>query len=184
VTFIKGDAVYQQPFVNSAAHVDETALLIGGMIINKGCFIGPCAVIRLDEKNSADPLIIGENTNIQDGAIVHSTTQSIGRNVIVAHQAIVHGAVIEDNVTLYIQAVADGNGSVIGEGSFLHQGSYVGKGIIIAKDRFVDAGVKVLTQKQADALGPVPDEFKRIKEHVLELNAGHVQRHPESLKAD
>jgi carbonic anhydrase/acetyltransferase-like protein (isoleucine patch superfamily) len=97
--------------------------------------------------------------------------------VIVAHQAIVHGAVLQDEVTLYIQATADGAGTQIGRGSFLNQGSYVGKGIKVPPGRHVAPGQKVLTQKEADQLPPVPEQLVGIQKHVLELNRLHVERH-------
>ena len=176
VTTEQEGRLYQHPVVEEGAFVDPTAQLIGGVIVKKGCYIGPFAVVRLDEKPTIEPLVIEEGSNIQDGAIVHSTTQHIGRRVIVAHQSIVHGAVVEDNVTVYIQAVVDGGGTVIGRGSFLHQGAYVGKGIRIPENRFLDAGQKVLDQHTADSLPPVPKQVREIADHVLELNDGHVQR--------
>jgi carbonic anhydrase/acetyltransferase-like protein (isoleucine patch superfamily) len=157
--------------------VDPRALLIGGLIIRPGCYIAPFAVIRLDENNVPEPLIVGAQSNIQDHALVHSNTTRIGDRVIVAHQAIVHGAVLEDEVTLYIQAAADGDGTVIGRGCFLDQGAYVGKGIKLPPGRHVAPGQKVLTQKEADDLPPVPEKLMKIQKHVLELNQLHVERH-------
>ena len=177
VTYIENGEVYQKPYVEEGAYVDPTAQVLGGVIIKKGCYVGPNAVIRLDEKPSPEPLIIGEYTNIQDCAVVHSTSQSIGRRVIVAHQAIVHGATVEDAVTIYIQSVVDGGGTVIGKGSFLHQGVYVGKGIRIAPNRYIAPGSKILTQREADKLPDVTRATRAIAEHVLELNAGHVKRY-------
>ena len=178
VTAVRDDgSVVQGAVVDPSTFVDRTAQLFGGMIIGQRCYIGPFAVIRLDEKPDPEPLIIGDDTNLQDFAVVHSTTQHIGARVIVAHQAIVHGARLEDDVTLYIQAVADGGGTVIGAGSFLHQGSYVGKGLRIAEGRYVEPGRKVLTQAEADALPPVPDALKEVRAHVMELNAAHVNRY-------
>jgi len=172
-----GGGLAQRAVVEPGAFVDPTAQLIGGMIVSKGCYIGPYAVIRLDEKPDAMPLVIGADTNIQDCAIVHSTTQRIGARVIVAHQAIVHGAVVEDDVTIYIQAVVDGGGTVIGRGCFIHQGAYVGKGIKVPAGRYVEPGQKVLTQEQADALGPIPDALVHVRDHVMELNESHARRH-------
>ncbi|MBU1238851.1 hypothetical protein KKF84_02560, partial [Myxococcota bacterium] len=132
---------------------------------------------RLDEVDIHDPLIIGENSNIQDCAVVHSTTTKIGSRVIVAHQAVVHGAVLEDDVTVYIQATVDGNGTVIGKGSFLHQGSYVGKGVNVPENSYVAPGQKVMCQEQADALPPVPESLKRIHENVMAHNREHCVNH-------
>lgn len=178
VTWVDAEGrLMQKPVVDPGSYVDPRALLIGGLIIRPGCYIAPFAVVRLDENNVPEPLIVGSQSNIQDHALVHSHTTRIGERVIVAHQAIVHGAVLQDEVTLYIQAVADGNGTVIGRGSFLNQGSYVGKGIKVPPGRHVAPGQKVLTQQEADALPPVPEKLVEIQKHVLELNKLHVERH-------
>lgn len=178
VTAVSQDgALVQRPWVEDGAFVDPTAQLIGGIIVKLGCYIGPMAVIRIDEKELLEPLVIEEGSNIQDCAVVHSTTQHIGKRVIVAHQAIVHGARVEDDVTIYIQAVVDGGGTVLGKGCFMHQGSYVGKGINVPENRYIAPGVKVLSQAEADALPPVPEELKRMRNHVLEHNKLHTARY-------
>lgn len=166
----------QSPVVDPGSVVDPTAVLIGGIIVERGCYIGPHAVVRLDERENPMPCIIGEQTNIQDCAIVHANTPSIGRRVIVAHQAIVHGATIKDDVSLYIQAVVDSN-TILGPGCFLHQGSYVGKNLVLAPNRYVAPGQKVLTQKEAEALPEVPEPLLAIRASVLEDNAKHVKNH-------
>ena len=172
-----GGRLVQEPVVEEGAWVDPTARLIGGMIIGAGCYVGPYAVIRLDEKPSPEPLVIGRGSNVQDCAVIHSTTQRIGSRVIVAHQAIVHGAAVEDGVAIYIQAVVDGGGTIIGRGAFLHQGSYVGKGLRVPPGRYLEPGRKLLTQADADALGPVPEALRKIRERVLESNDAHVRRY-------
>ncbi len=174
---VDGGKLVQRPLIEKGAFVDETAVLIGGMIIKKGCYVGPYAIVRLDEKMKPEPLILGEDSNLQDCAVVHSNTTQIGRRVIVAHQSIVHGAEIKDGVTIYIQAVVDGGGTVVEEGCFLHQGSYVGKGIQMPRGRYVAPGQKILTQKEADQLPPVPTELLTIRENVLADNRAHVMRH-------
>jgi carbonic anhydrase/acetyltransferase-like protein (isoleucine patch superfamily) len=180
VTYINPHGVLmQRPAIDNQAFVDPTAILIGGIIISPGCYVGPYAVVRMDENHEPEPLVLGEHSNIQDGAIIHCVTSKIGKRVIVAHQAIVHGAVVEDDVTIYIQAVADGDGTVIGKGSFLDQGSYVGKNIQIPPGRHVPPGTKVITQEAADKLPMVSDKLKKICAKVLELNSLHTQRYLE-----
>ena len=177
VTAVDGlGRVTQHPSVHTDSFVDPTAVLIGGIVVCRGCYIAPHAIVRLDEKVGFEPCILGEHSNIQDCAIVHAQTSRIGRRVIVAHQAIVHGATVEDDVTLYIQSVADGD-TVLGRGCFLHQGSYVGKGLRLAPGRYVSPGQRVLTQAEADQLPEVPDELKAIRESVLAHNRSHVVSH-------
>lgn len=101
VTRVAADgSLCQVPSLHPEAFVDPTALLFGGVILGRRCYVGPYAVVRLDEKPDPAPLVVGDGTNIQDGAVVHSTSQRIGARVIVAHQAIVHGAQVKDDVTI------------------------------------------------------------------------------------
>ena len=177
VTYFENGALWQRPVVEDGAYVDETARLMGGIIIRRGCYVGPYAVVRLDEKKSPVPLIVDEYSNLQDGSIVHSNTTQIGKRVIVAHQAIVHGAIVEDDVTIYIQAVVDGGGTVIGKGSFLHRGAYVGKGIKVPPSSYIKPGVAVITQREADSLPKLTEDIQIIRRHVLKLNRAHVKRY-------
>ncbi len=85
------------PQVHPSAFVDPTAILCGKIIVNENVFIGPYAVIRADELNDDDdmePIIIGANSNIQDGVVIHSKSGAavtIGERTSIAHRAIVHG---------------------------------------------------------------------------------------------
>lgn len=164
--------IKQAPDIHPTAYLSDYAFLQGGMIIGAGCYIAPTAVIRLDEKPDLEPLVIGEQTNIQDGACIHDDTLHIGSQVIVAHHAIVHGAHVEDRVTFYIKSVAD-VGSVLGEGSFLDTDCYVGRGIVLRPDSYVPPGTMVTTQDQADALPNVPEQHKAIRDKVLSKNIHH-----------
>jgi len=85
------------PVINQSAYVDQTAIICGKVIIHANVFIGPYAVIRADEINDAgdmEPIIIGANSNIQDGVVIHSKAGAaviIGENSSIAHRSIIHG---------------------------------------------------------------------------------------------
>lgn len=85
------------PVIDQSAYVDQTAIICGKVIINANVFIGPYAVIRADETNDAgdmEPIIIGANSNIQDGVVIHSKAGAaviIGENSSIAHRSIIHG---------------------------------------------------------------------------------------------
>ena len=85
------------PVVHETAFVDHTAILCGMVIVHENVFIGPYAVIRADEVNAngdMEPIVIGANSNIQDGVVIHSKSGalvSIGENTTIAHRSIVHG---------------------------------------------------------------------------------------------
>ena len=86
-----GDA----PVVHETAFVDPTAILCGKVIVEENVFIGPYAVIRADEVNEhgdMEPIIIGANSNIQDGVVIHCKAGggvTIGRETSIAHRSIV-----------------------------------------------------------------------------------------------
>ena len=85
------------PVIDQSAYVDQTAIICGKVIVHANVFIGPYAVIRADEINDAgdmEPIIIGANSNIQDGVVIHSKAGAaviIGENSSIAHRSIIHG---------------------------------------------------------------------------------------------
>lgn len=85
------------PQVSSDAYVDNTAILCGKVIVEANVFIGPYAVIRADEINEQgdmEPIIIGRDSNVQDGVIIHSkggARVTIGQRTSIAHRSIIHG---------------------------------------------------------------------------------------------
>lgn len=100
------------PVIHESAFVDPTAIICGKVFINENVFIGPYAVIRADEVNAdgeMDPIIIGANSNIQDGVVIHSKSGAlvqIGEHTSIAHRSIVHGpCVVGDNVFIGFNSV-------------------------------------------------------------------------------
>jgi carbonic anhydrase/acetyltransferase-like protein (isoleucine patch superfamily) len=85
------------PVIHESAYVDKTAIICGKVIIRENVFVGPYAVIRADELNEQgdmEPIIIGANSNIQDGVVIHSKSGalvSVGEHTSIAHRSIVHG---------------------------------------------------------------------------------------------
>ena len=85
------------PIVHDSSFVDPTAILCGRVIVNGNVFIGPYAVIRadeVDENGHMEPILIGANSNIQDGVVIHSKSGAavtICERTSIAHRAIVHG---------------------------------------------------------------------------------------------
>ncbi|ERS04145.1 carbonate dehydratase [Acinetobacter sp. COS3] len=85
------------PVIDESAYVDQTAIICGKVIIQANVFIGPYAVIRADETNEngeMEPIVIGANSNIQDGVVIHSKAGAaviIGESSSIAHRSIIHG---------------------------------------------------------------------------------------------
>lgn len=91
--------------------------------------IWPTAVLRAD----TDTIDIGEDSNVQDGTVVHvdhGVPTRIGCRVAIGHRAIVHGATIEDDVligmgSILLNRVRVGSGSIIGAGAVCPEGMQV-----------------------------------------------------------
>jgi carbonic anhydrase/acetyltransferase-like protein (isoleucine patch superfamily) len=102
----------------------ENATVVGEVQMGKNCTVWFNAVVRGDVHS----ITIGDNTNIQDGAIIHGTYQKantiIGSNVSIAHNAIVHGCTIGDNVLIGMGAIVM-DGAVIGSHSVIAAGAVI-----------------------------------------------------------
>ncbi len=85
------------PVIDESAYIDKTAIICGKVIIKENVFVGPYVVIRADEVNDEgdmEPIIIGANSNLQDGVVIHSKSGApvtIGEFSSIAHRSIVHG---------------------------------------------------------------------------------------------
>ncbi|MHB1676058.1 MAG: LbetaH domain-containing protein [Sulfuriferula sp.] len=112
------------PVIHESAFVDPTAIICGKVFVGANVFIGPYAVIRADEvddKGEMEPIVIGANSNIQDGVVIHSKSGAqvqIGEHTSIAHRSIVHGpCVVGDRVFIGFNTVlfncVVGNGCVV-----------------------------------------------------------------------
>lgn len=112
------------PRFGENCYLADNATIIGDVVTGDNCSIWFNAVVRGD----VHYIRIGNNVNIQDGAIVHCTYETaptnIGNNVSVAHRAIVHGCTINDNVLIGMNAVVMDN-AVIGSNSVIAAGAVV-----------------------------------------------------------
>ena len=109
--------------------IAENATVIGSVIIHNDVSIWFNAVIRGDN----DPITIGEGTNIQDSAVIHTDEGiplNIGKGVTVGHQAMLHGCTIGDNSLVGINAVIlnhakIGKNCIIGANCLITQGKEI-----------------------------------------------------------
>ena len=83
----------------------DTAVVVGDVIMGDSCSIWFNSVIRGD----VHYIRMGNKVNVQDGAIIHCTYKKapteIGNNVSIAHNAIIHGCTIHDNVLIGMGAI-------------------------------------------------------------------------------
>jgi carbonic anhydrase/acetyltransferase-like protein (isoleucine patch superfamily) len=123
-------AIYQLddkvPEVHSSAYITETANIIGKVRVEANASIWFDVTIRGDN----EVITIGENSNVQEGCIMHTDPGyplTIGKNVTVGHQAMLHGCVIGDGALVGIQAVIL-NGAKIGKNCLVGAGALVTEG--------------------------------------------------------
>lgn len=165
------------PKINSSAHIAEAASVIGSVTISAGVMVCPGASIRGDE---GMPIFIGEDSNIQDGAVLHGLMNKrkvvqgneysiyVGNRVSCGHCCVVHGpCVIHDDTFIGFNAVVIG--SEIDEHVYIGHGAQV-VGVHIAAGRYVEHGTSVLTQAQADALPEIPIAIRDFNAEVVEKN--------------
>lgn len=118
------------PQFGSNCFFADNAVIVGEVTMGDNCTVWFNAVVRGDVHS----ITIGNNTNIQDGAVIHCTYQKaktiIGNNVSIAHNAIVHGCTVHDNVLIGMGAIVMDD-AVIGENSVIAAGAVVLAGTIV-----------------------------------------------------
>jgi carbonic anhydrase/acetyltransferase-like protein (isoleucine patch superfamily) len=120
-------APWPDPQIHPEAWVSEQAVLIGDVRLAAGASLWPTAVARGD----VCPIVIGEDSNVQDGAVLHGDPGQpvcIGREVTIGHRAVIHGATLEDGCLIGIGAIVL-NGVTVGAGALVAAGSVVTKDV-------------------------------------------------------
>jgi carbonic anhydrase/acetyltransferase-like protein (isoleucine patch superfamily) len=105
--------------------IAPSASVMGRVILKKNASVWWNATLRGDN----DPITVGENSNVQDGSVLHTDTGSpltIGTNVTVGHMVMLHGCTIGDNSLIGIGAIVL-NGARIGKNCLIGAGSLIGE---------------------------------------------------------
>ncbi len=116
----------RSPTIAEDAYVADNAVLIGAVVLKPGASVWFNCVLRGDN----DDLIVGEQSNVQDGSVVHTDPGLkvvIGREVTVGHQVMLHGCMIGDGTLVGIGARVL-NRAVIGAESIVAAGALVPEG--------------------------------------------------------
>lgn len=151
--------------VHPEAFIHEKAFINGKVRIGKNSSIWPFAVLRGD----IERIEIGEGSNVQDNAVVHTDSGKptlIGNNVVVGHCAVVHGAVVGNNVLIGINATVL-SGSRIGNNCIIGAGAVVNENMEIA-DNSIAVGVPAMVIKRTDE--KAVERIKKNAESYIELS--------------
>lgn len=118
------------PQIGKDCFLADNAVVVGEVSMGSHCTVWFNAVVRGD----VNSITIGNNSNIQDGAVIHGTYEKsktvIGNNVSIAHNAVVHGCTIDDNVLIGMGAIVMDD-CVVGSHSVIAAGAVVLPGTII-----------------------------------------------------
>ena len=148
------------PQLGDDAWAAPSADLIGDVRLSARASVWFGAVLRADNT----PIVLGEETNFQDGAVGHSdpgVPLTIGARVTVGHQAILHGCTVSDDCLV-------GMGARVLNGAFLGPECLVGANALITEGkRFEDGGL--IVGAPARLIRPLTDQEKA----ALRLSAAH-----------
>jgi carbonic anhydrase/acetyltransferase-like protein (isoleucine patch superfamily) len=118
------------PKIPESCFIEETAVVIGDVVMGEECSVWFHAVIRGD----VNYIRIGDRTNVQDLSMLHVTHDThplvIGSEVTIGHHVVLHGCTIQDRVLVGMGAIVM-DGAVIGEGSIVGAGALVTEGTIV-----------------------------------------------------
>jgi carbonic anhydrase/acetyltransferase-like protein (isoleucine patch superfamily) len=161
------------PQLGPGAWAAPSADLIGDVRLGARASVWFGAVLRGDNT----PLILGEETNIQDGAIGHSdpgVPLTIGARVTVGHQAILHGCTIADDCLI-------GMGARILNGAVIEGGCIVGAGALITEGKRFERG-SLIVGSPARVVRRVTDAEKQALRASAAHYAEKAQRYAKQLR--
>jgi carbonic anhydrase/acetyltransferase-like protein (isoleucine patch superfamily) len=154
----------RRPQIDPAAWVAPGAAVIGDVRLGPRVTVWFGCVLRGD----VAPIIVGENTNIQDGTVVHVSTgkppTQIGANVTIGHMALIHSCVLED-------------GSFVGMKACISDGAVVESGAMVAAGALVTPGKRVRT---GELWGGSPARFMRA---LTDADLAYIARLPDRYSA-
>jgi len=114
------------PEIDASSFVADSATLVGKVTLQANTSVWFGATLRGDNER----ITIGENSNVQEGTVMHTDMGyplTVGKNVTIGHQAMLHGCTIGDGALIGIQAVIL-NGAKIGAGCLVGAGALVTEG--------------------------------------------------------
>ena len=142
--------------------IAENATIVGDVVMGDKCSVWFNAVIRGD----VNFIKIGNNTNIQDGAVIHCTylgaSTTIGNNVSIGHNALVHGCTLHDHVLI-------GMGAIVMDNAIVEEFVIIAAGAIVLEKTICESGflyagipakkIKPLTDEQKAMLKKLPQNY-------------------------
>jgi carbonic anhydrase/acetyltransferase-like protein (isoleucine patch superfamily) len=135
----------REPEIDETAFVAPTASVIGSVTLGAGASVWYGAVLRGD----VEAISVGASSNVQDNCTLHADPGfpvTVGERVSIGHNAVVHGATVEDDCLVGMGATVL-NGAVIGAGSLVAAQALVPQGMVVPPGSLV-AGVPAKVRRE------------------------------------
>ncbi|WP_374276111.1 gamma carbonic anhydrase family protein [Brevundimonas sp.] len=170
------DLAEKRPALDADSWAAPGAVVLGDVTLKAGASVWYGAVLRGDN----DPIVIGRNTNIQDGAVCHTDLGEpliVGDNVTVGHQAMLHGCTIGENSLIGIGAIVLGR-AMIGRNCLIGAGALIPEGKVIPDGSLVMGQpgrvVRELTPEQIALIGASALHYvENWRRHARDLAERH-----------
>ena len=160
------------PRIDPSAYVADSADIIGNVTLEAGVSIWSNVSIRGDN----DAIQIRQGTNIQEGSVLHvddGCPMTIGPNVTVGHQAMLHGCTIHEGALVGMQAIVLNN-AVIGRNCLIGAGAIIPEDRVIPDNSLVIGIGKVVRELSADEIANMHENTRRYETRA--------QRYKQALK--
>lgn len=163
----------EKPVCDAEHWVADSATVLGRVILKRNASVWFGATIRGDN----DPVTIGENSNVQDGSVLHTDhgqPLTIGSNCTIGHMVMLHGCTVGDNTLI-------GIGSIILNGAKIGKNCLIGANTLITEGKVIPDGSMVM-----GAPGKVVRELTEPQIQMITMSAHHYvenwKRYAKGLK--
>lgn len=177
-----------EPIIDTSTYVHPLAVVIGNVILGKNIMVAPTACVRGDE---GQPIYVGDDSNIQDGVVIHALETEtdgkpieknmmevngkkyavyVGNRVSLAHQVQIHGpSVVMGNTFVGMKVLVFK--SFVGKNCVIEPGVIL-MGVKVPDGRYAEAGAIVKNQRDADNLPAITENYplKDMNKGVVHVN--------------
>ncbi|QDZ39714.1 carbon dioxide concentrating mechanism protein CcmM [Euhalothece natronophila Z-M001] len=167
-----------EPKIDETAYVHSFSNIIGDVSVGPGVLVAPGTSIRADE---GFPFAIGEDTNIQDGVVIHGLEEGrvvgddqkeysvwIGQDTCITHMALIHGPCYIGN-NCFIGFRSTVFNARVGDDCIVMMHALI-QDVEIPAGKYIPSGAVITNQQEANRLPDVQESDREFAHHVVEVN--------------